>query len=325
MSTEEYNENDEFEPQDSYESDYEEEDEKPRKSSRVVLIIAVAALIGLNLFLGWNIYSQTEKLKEKEAEIAALDSQRVMLLAKVDSLTTHVATLTTDAAEKDSSLANLRTELETLKAQLTDKDKYIATLEDYKRKYKDYLHFKNLAAEKEEEIEQLKAEKKAAIARAQEAENANDTLTQRLNEINDVREQLENKVSLGKRLTGSVKEIISWGERRGKQRETDKASQVGKFQVKYSIAANAIADKGNKTVYIIVKTGSKTITEEGLEFEIDGGKKLSYTHKDEIKYNGKDTDSSPSFNLPGVITSGNYNVEVYVDGKLLGTNEITLR
>jgi DNA repair exonuclease SbcCD ATPase subunit len=325
MSTEEYNENEEFEPQDSYESDYEEEEEKPRKGSRVVLIIAVAALVGLNVFLGWNIYSQTEKLKEKEAEIAELDAQRVMLLAKVDSLSTHVASLTTAAAEKDTSLANLRTELETLKAQLTDKDKYIATLEDYKRKYKDYLTYKKLAAEKEAEIEKLKAEKEAAIARAQEAENANDTLTQRLNEINDEKAQLENKVSLGKRLTGSIKELKSFGERRGKQKDTDKASQVTRLQVKYSIAANAIADKGNKTVYIIVKNGSKTFTEDGFEFELDGGKKLSYTHKDEVKYNGKDTDSSPSFNLPSGLSSGKYTVEVYVDSKLLGSSEFELR
>ncbi|MFY0673797.1 MAG: hypothetical protein JXQ87_10345 [Bacteroidia bacterium] len=326
MSTEEYNDNEEFEPQDSYESDYEEEEEKPRKGSRVVLIIAVAALVGLNVFLGWNIYSQTEKLKEKEAEIAELDSQRVMLLAKVDSLTSHVEVLDSEAALKDSTLAQLKESLETLKSQLSDKDSYISTLEQYRDMYKKYKGYEEKYNQAQKDIELLKQEKEEALARAQEAENANDTLTQRLNEMNDAREQLENKVNLGKRLSGNIKSLVTISGKKS-AKPTTKASQAAKLQVKYTVAANAIADKGTKTAYIIVKpkSGGDVFTTEGFEFELDGGKRISYTHKDELKYNGKETSSNPTFALPEDLAKGDYTVDIYLDGKVLATSAFNLR
>ena len=146
MSTEEYNENDEFEPkEESVDPDYAEEEEKPRKGSRIVLIIAVLALVGLNVFLGVSIYKQTEDLKLKEAEIADLNTQRDELMAKVDSLSSSLKNLNQDLAEKDSSLTGLINELEELRKELDDSKSQVRTLSGYKQKYQDYLTYKSLA------------------------------------------------------------------------------------------------------------------------------------------------------------------------------------
>lgn len=283
MSTEEYNENEEFEPKDSYESDYEEkEEEKPRKGSRVVLIIAVLALVGLNVFLGVNIYTQTAELHEKEVEIARLDSTRLALLDSAKVLKESIASLKTDNQEKDSTLAKLQTQIADYINQLTDKDQRINSLKAMERKYLEYKGYKDQVAEKQKEIDELKQAKDLAEARAKEAESANDTLTQRLNEIEEEAAKLANKVDLGKRLQGSIKELVSLSEKKGKFRETDKSSQVSKLQVKYTIAANSIANKETKIAYIIVKSGSKTFSQDGFQFELDGGKKIDYTDRKSV-------------------------------------------
>ncbi|MGB0430415.1 MAG: hypothetical protein ACPGLV_08070 [Bacteroidia bacterium] len=326
MSTEEYNEKEEFEPQDSYESDYEEEEEEqPRKGSRIILVIAVLALVGLNIFLGINIYSQTEKLKEKEAEIAELAEQKKELIARVDSLKSVVTNLNDEIVGKDSSMTALQDKILELESALKGAQGQISDLKTYKQRYQDYLKYKNQVTEKEAEIDKLKQEKQAALERAANAENANDTLTQLLNEVNDVNAKLENKINLGKRLTGTIKEIKSYRDKRGKLKETDKSTQVTDVVVKYTIAENAIADKETKTAYIVVKQGSKTLTQAGNAFEIEGGKKIDYTQKDDIKYNGKDITQSPRLKFAEELTPGKYNLEIYIDNKLFGSQDFTLR
>jgi DNA repair exonuclease SbcCD ATPase subunit len=324
MSTEEYNENEELQKEPGN-SAYEEE-EKPRKGSRVVLIVAVLVLVGLNVFLGINIYNQTEELKAKEKEIAMLDSQRTVLLARVDSLTTSLTSLNSDLAKKDSSITQLIQELDVLKKELSDKKSEVNTLLGYRQKYQDYLKYKSLAEEKEAQVDSLKTQLAAERRRADEAKVANDTLTQRLNELKDQAEKLNNKVSLGAKLTGKITEIVSLSEKKGKAKPTDKASQVNKVSIKYMIAANPIAPKENKTVYIVVKSGSKTITQEGFQVTFSKAKNtLDYTHKDELKYAGQETTSTPSFNLPPDLAAGKYSVEIYIDEVLFTTSDFTLR
>ncbi|MBI1185632.1 hypothetical protein GC194_15295, partial [bacterium] len=223
MSTEEYNENEEFETRDdSYEPDYEEEEEKPRKGSRIVLIIAVCALVGLNGFLGYNIYNQTEKLKVKEKELAELDSQRVLLLAKVDSLSSSLISLNKEVNTKDSSLQALISQLQSLKEELNGKDQQIKSLYVYKQKYNDYMKYKNEAEEKEKEIEGIKKALAEEKERARAAQTANDTLAQKLKDLEQDKANLVNKVNLGSRLTGSIKEVTTLSEKRGKTKTTDK-------------------------------------------------------------------------------------------------------
>ena len=95
--------------------------------------------------------------------------------------------------------------------------------------------------------------------------------------------------------------------------------------VDYTIPANPIADRGTKTVYIIIKKGSETIGDENSTFEIDGGKQLQYTLKEDVKYDGKEAKRSPSYNLTNNLDPGSYTVEVYLDNRLFSSSSFDLR
>lgn len=327
MSADEYNENEEFESnEDSYEPDYEEEEEKPRKGSRVVLIIAVLILVGLNVFLGINIFKQTEELKVKEGEIAALDSQKRVLIARADSLEGALRDYSKSISIKDDSLTLLLVNIEEYKKNLQSADAEIGKLKWYRNEYVKFKRFQAEAEESRARITKLEEELDSERARASSAENANDTLNQLLKNLENEKAKLENKVELGKKLRGSVKLLEGFRARDGKApKSTDKASQVNKLRVDYSVGANDIATKETKPLYFIVKQNGTVITEDGKTFELDGGKKMSYSYKTDIKYNGKQIDDSVEITLPEDVASGIWTVELYLDSKLLGLNTIVFR
>ncbi len=327
MSTEEYNENEEFEPQDSYESDYEEEEEEqPRKGSRIVLVIAVIALVGLNGFLGYNVISQKKALEQRKIEMAKLDSLNTVLVDSARVLNEQLAALQADGILKDSTISKLQSDIVNYIEQLEKQKKQINSIPAMQRELKTLRDYRDKVKEKEDQILKLQQEKEAALARAKDAENAKDTLTRLINEMNDEKAKLENKVNLGKRLAGTVAEMKSFSKKKDKFKETDKSSQVTDLMVKYTIDANAIADKETKIAYIVVKSGTKTFTQAGNTFEIEGGKTMDYTHKDEIKYAGKEITQQPRFSLPATdLTAGTYNVEIYIDNKLFASSSFKLR
>lgn len=327
MSADEYNENEEFESNDdSYEPDYEEEEEKPRKGSRIVLIIAVLILVGLNVFLGINIYNQTEELKVKENEIAALDSQKQVLILRADSLQGALQDYSKSIDIKDDSLTLLLMNIEEYKKNLQSADAEIGKLKWYRNEYVKFKRFQAEAEESRARISKLQEELESERARASNAENANDTLNQLLKNLENEKAKLEGKVELGQRLKGGVKALEGLRAKEGKApKPTTKASQANKLRVDYTVGANDIAKKETKTLYFIVKQGGTVFTEDGKTFELDGGKKMSYSYKTDVKYNGKQIDDSVEISLPDDMNSGTCSVELYLDNKLLGTNSIEFR
>mgnify|MGYP000091052673 CR=1 FL=1 len=328
MSSDEYNENEEYETQDeSYEPDYEEEEEKPRKGSRIVLIIAVLVLVGLNIFLGINIYNQSQVLKGKKAEIAALDSQKQLLIQRVDSLRISLEEAKGTVDMKDAELNNLIAELDKYKEDLNGAESKIKSLQSLATKARQYDKYKAQAEQSIAEIEKLKEDLKTQTARADNAEIAQDTLTQKLNELNQEKEKLQNKVKKGSILGGGIKKITSLKMKPGssKRKETTKASQVNTVEVSYTIGENPIAERGTKTVYIVIKKGDQVLGDASKIFEADGGKQMQYTLKEDVKYEGKESKRSPSLSLTEELEPGTYNVEVYMDNKLFSKDSFSLR
>ena len=327
MSADEYNENEEFESnEDSYEPDYEEEEEKPRKGSRVVLIIAVLILVGLNVFLGINIYNQTEEIRGKEREIAALDSQKQVLILRADSLEGALRDYSKSIDIKDDSLTLLLMNIEEYKKNLQSADAEIGKLKWYRNEYVKFKRFQAEAEESRERISKLQEQLQSEKSRAESAENANDTLNQMLKNLENEKAKLEGKVELGQRLRGSVKSLEGFREKPGKDpKSTTKASQANMLRVSYLIAANDIAKKETKTLYFVVKQDGNVITEDGKTFELDGGKKISYSYKTDVKYNGKLIDDFVDITLPDDMSSGMCSVELFLDNKLFGVNQILFR
>ena len=334
--SEEYNENEEFEQDESFEDNdqYEEENEelerKPKKGSRIVLVIAVFALIGLNAFLGYNIFNQKKELEAQAAKIERLNNTKDSLNTVVTELESQVLNYKEKSAADSANIAELLSQIDNLKTTLSDKD---ATIAKYKSYRNEVFRLRKLQAQWESEkskIDSLEKENKRLAAERAAFKEAADTLSQAVNELETENQGLADKVARAQRLKGAITKIEGQKIKKGRVRETDRASQVNAMDICYNINSNDVAVKGKRSVFIVVKKSGKTIGDAVNVFDLANGKSMSYTLKDEIAFKGQSEEFCANFGSeanPLELESGTYTVEIYIDGIKLNDkdNSIELR
>lgn len=326
MSTEEYNENEEMESQEnSYESDYEEEEKPSRKGSRIVLIIFVIALVGLNAFLGYNIFTQKKEITAKAEQITKLENKKKSLLASIDSIKTVLASAENTISSQDDELNQLREKIEALEKDLRSKNSALKDLDRYKKEAQEVETLRAEVIAKTNEIAKLQNELAQEKQKNQEAAKQAAELSTKLNDLTQQKSVADSKVNLAKGLTGKVGLITTFKEKKGKYSESDKASQVNTVEVKYEVNGNKVADKGSKTAFIVVKKGSTVITQAGMQFDLADGTLLDYTSKDEFSYDGNSVSRAVKITLPAGLSAGKYTVDVYLDKAVFSSSSFSLR
>ncbi len=111
---------------------------------------------------------------------------------------------------------------------------------------------------------------------------------------------------------------------RGK--ETNHISNLDKIKVCFTIDENIIATKGNKIVYLRIAKPDKYVLKESeydlFEFE---GKEIAFTAKREVNYKGDQADICIYWKKSEELLPGLYYVDVFTDGKRIGTMAFSLK
>ena len=111
----------------------------------------------------------------------------------------------------------------------------------------------------------------------------------------------------------------------GKDQVVKKARRATNLRVDFILNANSLAQLGERDVYVRVKGPNDMIlgnVNSGL-FQYQG-QKINFSAKRTVDYQGEDLPVAIYFGGES-ITEGRYNVELYMDGYLIGTNEIILQ
>ena len=286
-------------------------------------IIAILLFI-LLLIVAWLFYNETQKTKnlviQQNETIEAKDSlshEFDNLLAEYESLETNNDSLNTQLGEKQEKIKSIMKRLrheKNINREVIKKYKSeLETLRKIMRGYIvqiDSLNTMNIA---------LKKENVHVKKQYREATTKNEDLSQKNEELST---QVD-KASKIKTFNITVQPL----NRRG--RKIKKAKKVDKFQVCFTLGENVITKSGNKVVYIRIARPDELVlisSEENLfTFE---GKEIAYTSKREVEYDNKDKDMciffQNSLNQEGLI-SGNYTVDIFVDGKQIGTTNFHLK
>lgn len=286
-------------------------------------IIAILLFI-LLLIVAWLFYNETQKTKnlivQQNETFEAKDSlshQFDNLLAEYESLETSNDSMNTQLSQKQeeikSIMRQLRREKSVNKNVVKKYKKELETLRKIMRSYivqVDSLNTKNIALTKEN----VKVKKKY-----REATTKNKNLSQK-------NEELSKKVDKASKIKTFNITVLALN-RRG--RKVKKAKKVDKFQVCFTLGENAIAKPGNKDVYIRIARPDDLvlISSEDNLFTFEG-KEIAYTSKREVEYDNKEKEMciyfQNSLNQEGLIP-GNYAVDIFVDGKQIGTADFHLK
>ena len=134
--------------------------------------------------------------------------------------------------------------------------------------------------------------------------------------------ELENKVKAGSVVYARDLQLFALNQR-GKT--VTRIRNAARLRVDFVLSANQLATPGNKAVYLRITSpdGYVLTTDAMPTFEFEG-ELLTYSAMREVDYQNEDLEVGIYFNSTG-FTAGTYRIELYMEGRLIGSTEIAMR
>ncbi|MBE9469586.1 MAG: cell division protein FtsL [Bacteroidetes bacterium] len=298
-------------------------DSKGKEKGGFYKTIAILLFV-LLLIVAWLFFNETQKTKDlivqQNETVEAKDSlshEFDNLLAEYESLESSNDTLNIQLGENQAKIKQIMKKLR--KEKVVNRGvikKYKSEMETLRKVMRsfivqiDSLNTMNVA---------LKEENVHVKKQYRDATSKNDDLTQK-------NEELTTKVDKASTIKTFNINVLALNRR---ERKVKKAKKVDKFKVCFTLDENVIAQSGVKDVYIrIVRPDDLVLISSEENLFVFEGQEIAYTSKREVEYDNKEKEMCVFFqntlNKEGLIP-GNYAVDIFTDGKQIGTVDFYLK
>jgi hypothetical protein len=295
--------------------------------SNKVYIGIIAALLAVVCFMAYSINKKDKEMHERiiymNAENGKIIDEREGIEMELEAMKLNYDTMSVDNSEMRAKIDAQISEISSLQKKVKNRDYDITKLrseaETLRSIMKDYIH----------QIDSLnQANQRLTIERDNEATRANQAETN----LKDTQGELNTTKEMVKQ--GSVLnagEFVNTGifERNtGKQVETDRASKVEMIKSCFKIRKNTIAKPGNKTLFVsITGPDGAVLSGKGSGKTSIGGSDINYSVSREVDYQGNDVDVCVYYtaNAGYEFKKGNYKLNIYESGALIGTSTVALK
>lgn len=309
-----------MEAQDYNKDEYQEQG--PRKG---IVIIVITILLGTNGLLLWQFFEKKHSLDDANktiystaAERDALQEQLKQVKADFDRLRSENAGLQEQLTKSEEEIRQKAAKIQELinlggPAQITEAKRRLAELKGMNSRY-------------EAQLDSL-----GKMNARLQAENQN--LSSDLNQVRSMNSKLsdQNTVLSSKVAAGSILKalnLVTEGVRyraNGSATLTNRAKVVQKIRTRFTLGENRVIDKGTIDLYIRVIGPDGTVMSSQQEVFQSGGQALSYTLKETVNYDNKDTPVEISWARGTEFLPGTYNVELYQSGVQIGRSSVVLK
>lgn len=298
---------------------------REQDSKKVIVIVVIAILLAINGLLLWQFFDKKSHLEEVNLALEATLSEKESLSAelqkvKVDyeKITQENATLNNQLAVKDEEIRTKISEIQRLinsgdAAQLKRAKVELETLRHLNQGYLSQIDSLNRS---NSEL----MEKNTVLTTSLQDERG------RLQNLMSENTLLANKVAIGSVL--KTVQVQATGIRyrsSGKEVETSKASVVEKIKICFTVLENLVADKGTKGTYIRVLSPDGAVMSTSSETFMFNNQATLYTLRENFEYDNRDVDVCFHWAKGSVYVKGKYQIEIYVDGSLIGTTSLTMK
>lgn len=294
-------------------------EEKNKSNSKIIVVVLALLLVGA---LAYTFYNKNEHKKltnaieeEKEEIEQNLDN---MIVKYEDAIGQNTSMSKELAFERDRIVA-LRDSIKQLKGTnynlIRRYRKEIAKLEETNKR----LFFMTDSLTGINSV--LKVNLDSARVNISRQIAVNDTLTM-------TNLDLSEKVAIGSVLKVNSAKILAMRERTsGKLVETARARNTDAFRINFTIGKNEISEKGERKIYIqiIDVTTGNTIASKG-EITLLNDKKANFSDSTTVNYLNEAIDIVSLVEVDrDLIERGVYLVNIFIDNKLSGVTQITLK
>jgi hypothetical protein len=280
----------------------------------LVIIIGVLTFMLVNSRMSLNevtnekevVYDHNLELQE---ELKSVLEEYNMVKMEYDSI------LTT----QDSIIQVNAREIEKLIAQQGDYNRIRRQLNQLRVITQNYVH----------EIDSLYTVNRVLKAENVEMQQEIQRVTRRTNELTETKQVLESKVEEASALRAfsiNASPIRLRGSNR--EEETDRARRADRIKVCFTVAANPVANPGNKNAFVRIADPNGNILRMGdddrYSFVINGDT-LQYTTRGQFNYVNKDTDVCVYWDKQKDFEEGMYLVSIFTNDYRLGESQFSLR
>ena len=313
---------------------FEEQEKSEKKGGTIVivLIIIIGILAGVTGYLAYQLNEQkdlsSQLLSEREKAAKDIDEYRLqleLLTTKYDSLINIHEGLRLELEEERAKVIKLMSEYQALKSSGAvgfggfGNQNMRSRLEELQQRYD----------ESESIIQQLKAKNQELTAenfnnqrKLEEISSENTKLAEdntKLNKIAEVAKRLKTY-----EIYADAVRLTSGGK---KEKQTDKAKKADRIRVCFTVLENIIAEKGEKSLYVVIKTPGGTTYADGDRSKITllSGDEIAYSVKKDIFYDNKNMQLCMNWELKDKAEPGTYKVELYAEGVQIGKESFDLK
>ena len=294
---------------DDYDTDGDSSSQKSIRGYRVVIILLAVILAGISA-----LYFNLNRQQQHDYELLKVDRDSIQsnlegLITEYDSLKFTNDTIAAKLVEANEMMEQLKRERRWNYAKIKEYEKEVGTLRSVMRNYL-------------KQIDSLNSLNKKLVAENVSYRKEISTANLRADVAEEKASELENKVRQGAVLRARDISMIALNAR---DNVVSRVSKAVTLRVDFAISSNELASPGNRKVYLCIKSpDGYLLTSESMPTFDYQGMATGYSASREVDYQNEDVDMSIYYHGSG-FTEGQYTIEIYTDGNLIGTGSVSMR
>ena len=288
-------------------------------NKKCLLIAAVAvlviAIIGITYLLFTEKKANRELVQEFQLDKEDLENEYSQFVQKYDELKFTVTNdslallLEQEQLKTQRLLEELRTVKSSNATEIRRLKKELATLRKILVGYVNQI----------DSLDRINKRQQQVIADVTQKYN---TASQQISTLSKEKENLDKKVTLAAQL--DVTNIrIEPRNKRGKVAK--KVKDIVKLAISFTVVKNITAENGERTIYIrITKPDNDALTKSASNTFSYENRTLTYSIKKYIEYNGEEQNVNVFWDVEEFLYAGNYRLDIFEGGNLIGSQKFTL-
>ena len=287
------------------------------KKSLLIAAVAVLviAIIGITYLLFTEKKANRELVQEFQLDKEDLENEYSQFVQKYDELKFTVTNdslallLEQEQLKTQRLLEELRTVKSSNATEIRRLKKELATLRKILVGYVNQI----------DSLDRINKRQQQVIADVTQKYN---TASQQISTLSKEKENQDKKVTLAAQL--DVTNIrIEPRNKRGKVAK--KVKDIVKLAISFTVVKNITAENGERTIYIrITKPDNDALTKSASNTFSYENRTLTYSIKKYIEYNGEEQNVNVFWDVEEFLYAGNYRLDIFEGGNLIGSQKFTL-
>lgn len=284
----------------------------------IPLVVVIAALLAGVGFLTYSLIHQ-KQVNEEMQELADLDKKEMeneyeQFARQYSEMKTQinndsiVAQLTQEQLRTQQLLEELKNVKSTHAREIARLKKELATVRAVLRSY--VLEIDSL-----NRVNQTLADENNRM-KGQYAE-----ATRQIEGLSSEKASLSEKVAIAAQLDATSIRMMA-KKKNGKA--VKKIKDCKSIEVSFVIARNVTATNGLRTFYVRITTPTGAVLGNGATFNYEN-RNIEYSMKKSVEYTGEEVSVSTYWNVAEFLSAGNYNVSIFADGNMIGSQTFNFK